>query len=323
MDFGQFRPEKVGPAYGFIERPFGVRVCIGYIPRRTRREGAFAIFCQPRATWNLPTVIQTWSTGIPDDNMAEEILTRTGEEIRKHPWFLHRARLMRQILVDQGVTPPDTVLEAGCGWGLNLEMLEAEGYKAAGLDISRRMLEGLDGHGRLLAECDLTKPLPEDAPKFRAVIALDVIEHIDDDRLAVEQIGRLTEPGGVVLVSVPALPDLYSEFDETLGHRRRYTPETLAQAFANTGLTLEKTLFWGSWMVPILARRKNKKRALPGESAGETALRYFAAPKPLVCKGLNVLFRWEHPRALAGKCKQGTSLFAVARKPAVSAVAAA
>src|SRR5205085_493192 len=103
-----------------------------------------------------------------------------------------------------GVDPPARVMDAGCGWGVNLAEMERQGYAVTGLDISRRTLEQLDRPGRTLIEADLTQPLPETIEPYDALLALDVIEHLDDDRAAVSQFARLTRPGGAVIVSVPA-----------------------------------------------------------------------------------------------------------------------
>ena len=58
-----------------------------------------------------------------------------------------------------------------------------------------------------------------------------MIEHLDDDAAALASLGRLVRPGGTLIVSVPALPELFSEFDQVQGHRRRYQPDDLRAAF--------------------------------------------------------------------------------------------
>ena len=68
----------------------------------------------------------------------------------------------------------------------------------------------------------------------------------------------MTRPGGFVVVSVPALPGIYSEFDRIQGHRRRYLPQGLIEAFADSDLELERVFWWGRWLVPD-----------PREAAGE------------------------------------------------------
>jgi 2-polyprenyl-3-methyl-5-hydroxy-6-metoxy-1,4-benzoquinol methylase len=114
------------------------------------------------------------------------------------------------------IGPPASVLEIGCGWGTNLEALEAEGYQITGLDISRRALDRLDRPHRRLIEADLSLGLPDSVLAYDCVLALDVIEHIDDDHQAVRELARLLNPSGRVIISVPALPELYSEFDAVL-----------------------------------------------------------------------------------------------------------
>ncbi len=261
-------------------------------------------------------MIARWSDGIADDNMAEDILVDLASLIHRHPWWQARADLTLDLLDRLGIRPPGRILDAGCGWGTTLERLERKGYKVVGADISRRALMELDQPGRELVEVDLTKPLPEGIEPFDAVLALDVIEHLDDDRAAVARLGELARPGGVVVVSVPALPDLTTEFDEIQGHRRRYLPEVLRSAFEGTGLDVERVFWWGSWMVPILRRSRGKPRSTPGESTASIYRRYLKVPPwpgPLLLKGA---FALEQNRALDGKLSVGTSLFAVARRPA-------
>src|SRR5262245_15438796 len=177
-------------------------------------------------------MIATWSTGHADANMAEEILVDKVQLIRRHPWWQARAKLILALLDRLGVRPPARVLDAGCGWGVTLARLEQRGYQVVGMDVSRRALEMLDQErpGRLLAEADLTQALPSGLEGYDAVLALDVIEHLDDDRAALERLVQLTNPCGALVVSVPALPEMFSEFDSIQGHRRRYTRETLLDA---------------------------------------------------------------------------------------------
>ena len=260
-------------------------------------------------------MIARWSTGLADANMAEEILADLGPIVRRHPWWQARTRLVLALLGRLGVAPPARVLDAGCGWGTTLEGLESAGYRVVGADISMRALGALDGPKRDLAECDLNRPLPEEIDKFDAVLALDVIEHLDDDRSAVGRLGGMARPGGVVVVSVPALPDLWTEFDAIQGHRRRYLPNRLREAFDGSGLGLEQVFWWGSWMVPILRRTRGKPRARPGESLAEVYRRYLALPPWPASAIFRAAFALEQRRALAGRLTAGTSLVAVARRP--------
>ena len=131
-------------------------------------------------------MIECWSKGIADQNMAEEILLDLGPLVKRHPWWQARARLTLALLADLQVRPPALVLDAGTGWGVTLLALEESGFRATGLDQSRSALEQLDRPDRRLIEADLNQPLPGHAPQFDAVLALDLIEHLDEDGPAVQ-----------------------------------------------------------------------------------------------------------------------------------------
>src|SRR4051812_4583932 len=123
-------------------------------------------------------MITSWTNGNAADNMAEDILVDLAGTIARHPWWKNRGKLTLELLRRLGVRPPASVLEAGCGWGTNLIMLEEAGYQAAGLDISHQCLEMLDRPGRTLFEADLTQALPQNSPEYDAVLSLDVLEHV-------------------------------------------------------------------------------------------------------------------------------------------------
>ena len=262
-------------------------------------------------------MIHRWSEGVADHNMAEDILVELGTLINRHPWWRARSRLTRELLRRLNVLPPARVFDAGCGWGTTLEALELAGYRATGADISRRALERLDRPGRKLVEVDLTKPLPVDeVGSYDVVLALDVIEHLDDDRAAVGRLGELARPGGYVVVSVPARPDLFSEFDVIQGHRRRYLPEALEHAFHVANLELERIFWWGAWMVPLIRRSRSRPKAIVNESTAQAYCRYLRLPPWPIPLVMMAAYTIEQPRALAGKLCDGTSLFAVARRSA-------
>jgi 2-polyprenyl-3-methyl-5-hydroxy-6-metoxy-1,4-benzoquinol methylase len=259
-------------------------------------------------------VITTWCRGIADENMNEAILVDLRQRIRRHPWWHARARITLALLDRLGVEPPARILDAGCGWGITLEALERRGYRCTGLDISRRILEELDRPDRELIEADLTLGILGDTQPFDAVLALDVIEHVDDDRATVKTLGRLVRPGGFLTLSVPALPEFFTEFDRIQGHRRRYTPETLRAAFDESGLAVQQIFWWGEWLVPLLRRQRGRPKSRPDESVAETYRRYLKLPPwpgPLM---LRLAFAWEQARALDHKLNIGTSLFAIARR---------
>src|SRR4051812_11856748 len=59
------------------------------------------------------------------------------------------------------------------------------------------------------------------------IVAINVLEHLADDIGALRTLARMTEPGGRILLWVPAYMQLYGDFDRAVGHLRRYTPRTM------------------------------------------------------------------------------------------------
>lgn len=69
-----------------------------------------------------------------------------------------------------------------------------------------------------------------------SAVAINVLEHFDDDAGVLASLARSVVPGGTLVVWVPGYPSLFSDFDRKVGHVRRYTPATLADAIRRAGL---------------------------------------------------------------------------------------
>jgi SAM-dependent methyltransferase len=72
-----------------------------------------------------------------------------------------------------------------------------------------------------------------------AVLAVNVLEHIEDDAAALTRMAKAVRPGGCVVLFVPAYPSLYGPHDRAAGHVRRYRPETIDAAVERAGLRSE------------------------------------------------------------------------------------
>jgi SAM-dependent methyltransferase len=245
--------------------------------------------------------------------MPENLLVETLSRVRRHPWWHARAELALAVFQQEGITPPAAILDVGCGWGVTLQVLEAAGYQATGLDISRQILELIDHPRRRLIEADLSQDPPKADDRYDGVLVLDVLEHLDDDRGALRRVAQLVRPGAIIVTSVPALPALFSEFDHIQGHRRRYLPETLRAAFEGTGFAVSRIFWWGAWMVPLLRWTRQKSAPNHNSASGRYSdyLRVPPWPVPLLMK---LLYARERRLALQDRLRTGTSLFALGRR---------
>jgi 2-polyprenyl-3-methyl-5-hydroxy-6-metoxy-1,4-benzoquinol methylase len=103
---------------------------------------------------------------------------------------------------------------------------------------------------------------PELLGKFDTVIALNVIEHIKDDLLAIRNAKSLLKKGGKLIVLVPSGQRLYNSIDEELGHYRRYSKSMLNELMESAGLTVADSLYFnaaailGWWIAGSILREK-------------------------------------------------------------------
>jgi glycosyltransferase involved in cell wall biosynthesis len=150
------------------------------------------------------------------------------------------------------------VLEIGAGTGnLTRELVPRELYYAS--DINPLYLDSLRGltHSRPylnVALTDVTKAetFPQVPGGFDTVVCLNVIEHVEDDRGALENIRRVLAANGRAIILVPHGPQIHGTLDEVLGHRRRYTPESLQQLAEQSGFSVRQTVLfnrtgWPAW----------------------------------------------------------------------------
>jgi SAM-dependent methyltransferase len=125
--------------------------------------------------------------------------------------------------------------------------------------------------------------LPAAEPRLRAerldtVVCLNVLEHIEDDRASLRAMRDLLQPGGRLVLLVPALRTLYGTLDEALGHFRRYARSELSAKFREAGFQLRHLEYFNLAGVPgwWFAGRVLRRRLIP-----TGALRWYEALVPL------------------------------------------
>lgn len=148
------------------------------------------------------------------------------QHAQRHPWEVARARHFRRLVAGIFPAPPTTVIDIGAGDGWFAEQLRAD--LAPGSTI-------VCVDANYTAD-DLVQPLPDGILRrtsppdhaARLVLALDVLEHIDDDRTFVTgQLAPLVAADGFLVASVPAHQRLFTSHDVALGHHRRHDAASL------------------------------------------------------------------------------------------------
>ncbi len=131
------------------------------------------------------------------------------------------------------------VLEVGAGHGTFTERFATRAESVVATDLSLRCVSVLQERFSLNPRVEVVEGPIEAATRFApfdSAILINVLEHIEDDAGALEQLAGLLTPGGHVVLWVPAYELLYSEFDERIGHYRRYRIGQLRALIEAAGL---------------------------------------------------------------------------------------
>ncbi|GAB3912075.1 hypothetical protein GCM10011575_37980 [Microlunatus endophyticus] len=109
--------------------------------------------------------------------------------------------------------------------------------------IGRRFADRPEVAVRQLDAANLTperaETLAQELGPLDTVLAINVLEHIEDHVRALRALSRLVRPGGNLVIWVPGYQQLYGDFDRSVGHVRRYTPKTLSAAAEEAGLRVD------------------------------------------------------------------------------------
>ena len=173
----------------------------------------------------------------PDDPVGKDTLDRFSSAKQFNAW------LFRQIQPwCQG-----RVLEVGSGIGNLSEYFMREKFSTTLSDgneqycslLKRRFADNPFFAGAYsidLAAEDFEDRYKEFLGCFDSIVALNVIEHIEDDRLAISNCRKMLNKNGRLIVLVPAVTQLYNSLDKALGHFRRYDKKSLQAIHAANGI---------------------------------------------------------------------------------------
>ncbi len=190
------------------------------------------------------------------------------QNTNEHFWYKARRILINDLLhlALSKKDPNQKIIEIGCGTGIQLPLLAQFGT-VEGLDIVPESIELVKKSGYSARVFNIETELLED--NSTAVIAcFDVLEHLQDDKMALTKISKALKPEGIFLFSVPAVPWLFGPHDQAASHYRRYSKKEIIKKIEGSGLSIKAVGHWNSWLFPaIVVLRLIKKIINPKHQA--------------------------------------------------------
>lgn len=160
------------------------------------------------------------------------------------------------------------VLEIGMGYGQYTNWIADRCNELTVVDIDAALIRNVKGwlpsHAQAVMDdvsaADFSEHIGQGV--FSFAVCLNVLEHIEDDLAAMNNLYRVLEPGGRAFILVPAHSFLYSEMDRMAGHWRRYTLVELTRLAGECGFEIEKAEYLnpiggiGWWLNAVFNRPK-------------------------------------------------------------------
>jgi SAM-dependent methyltransferase len=222
-----------------------------------------------------------------------------------HFWMKSRFRAIESKLTK--IKIGSKFLEIGCGHGVVIKQFE-ERFDAEvdGCDLNMLALNQIkETKGRIFCLDIFDKP-KELLDMYDGVLLLDVIEHIDNDYYFLENSLTYVKKGGLVIINVPALHSLFSKYDISAGHKRRYNKRMIRGLFKKCNIEEVSISYWGLSLIPIGIIRKIMLNFVRKE---KVIYKGFETPNQSVNKILNWILAIENK--LIKSPNLGTSLVAI------------
>lgn len=222
-----------------------------------------------------------------------------------HWWFKARRKILNSILKKYIPSGKIKIFEIGCGTGGNFPML-----KKFGDVFAMEMNEFASKYAAAATGLDVRIGwLPDNIPfneKFDVICMFDVLEHIKDDKSALQEIQKLLNPGGIVILTVPAHQWLYGSHDRMHYHHRRYSTKVLKKIIFNFNMKILRLSHFNFLLFPlIILARLIDIMMKPEESTG------YSIPNTILNKLLYTIFSLEKYLINRITFPFGASIFAI------------
>lgn len=205
-------------------------------------------------------------------------------------WFEARRRIVLDLIASHKTGSRDhrSILDAGCGTGITLGYVGRFG-RTFGVDNEMVALKFCRSRNAKRLTCAPIENLPYADDSFDIVTCLDVIEHIEDDHIAISEIARVTRPGGILILTVPAFQIFWSDHDVINHHKRRYRRTQIRRLLARD-FEIDLLSHYNTLLFPLAVLVRMLKRV--EMMIWPAAMRKVKAENTYLPRSINGLFSW-------------------------------
>lgn len=248
--------------------------------------------------------------------MSDDLLNTFFEVETKHWWWVARKKIVVNLLKKYLKNTDNLILDAGCGTGAGILYLQQFG-DVYGVDLSPKAVDFCKKRGITKVKIGDVSDLPFKDNFFDLVCLMDVIEHVSNDKLIIKEMCRVLKKGGILLMTLPALPFIYSKHDKEQGHFRRYSKQDLDKIFEGSGFKKMKVSYFNIFLSsPIIVIRLLSKLGGPFTKLADydSKINYSIFKKRMINVVLTQIFSLESPLLNNINLPFGISLLTIHKK---------
>lgn len=180
---------------------------------------------------------------------------------KEHWWFQARKDIVLKLIsLHIELKKNFKIMDIGCGTGMMLEEIKNKfSITAIGIDNSEEAVRFSKKRGLNIILSSAEK-IEQNSESIDLIMALDLIEHIENDIASLKEFNRVLKKNGYVLLTVPAFNCLTSAHDVINEHKRRYQLGELKNKVEEAGFKVIKISYYNSLLfLPILIVKVIKK----------------------------------------------------------------
>jgi SAM-dependent methyltransferase len=207
--------------------------------------------------------------------MDPDYLAQYRDLYANHWWWRAREAFILDALGQRrAAQAKGRILDIGCGDGLFFDQLSRFG-EVEGVEPDASIVTPDGPWASRIAICRFDETF-QPGHRYDQILVLDVLEHVADPSALLHHAIRLLEPEGFMIVTVPAIPALWTSHDDLNEHRARYTRQSLDALARTAGARVERSSYFFQWLAAAkLAVRLKESLRQPEPKSPEIPPRWL------------------------------------------------